>query len=278
MVCCKPAELVKAGSRTLSEAGQPPVGALFLMMDLFDLSQLAITLGSRTLSHEEAARYAAGIQALCRDVPLAHITGFQEFYGRRFNVTADTLVPRPETEELVLKVLSTKRSGVAADIGTGTGCIAVTLELEGDYTVHGTDISTAALAIARENARALGSRVNFHHGDLLEPLIASNIKLDILVSNPPYIAASERALMTQSVLGHDPHLALFADDDGLALYKRMIEQLPRVMKDNGYVFFEIGHSQGPALTNYITERYNVTVHVEQDINQLDRILWFNWCE
>ncbi len=84
--------------------------------------------------------------------------------------------------------------------------------------------------------------------------------------------------MTASVLDYDPHLALFADDHGLALYKRIIDELPLVMTAGGYVFFEIGHAQGSALTDYVTERYSVTVHVEQDMNQLDRILWFKWCE
>ncbi len=278
MAFFKPSELTAAGRSTLTDHGQPGIGALFLMMDLFDLSQIEVTLDKRLLSAEDAARYEAGINALCHDVPLAHITGFQEFYGRKFTVTADTLVPRPETEELVQKALSAQRGGVAADIGTGTGCIGITLDLEADLTVYCTDISGAALDVARTNAEALNSTVILRQGDLLSPLIAEGIKLDLLVSNPPYIAESETSLMTASVLDYDPHLALFADDHGLALYKRIIDELPLVMTAGGYVFFEIGHAQGSALTDYVTERYSVTVHVEQDMNQLDRILWFKWCE
>ncbi|TDM10529.1 peptide chain release factor N(5)-glutamine methyltransferase [Macrococcus lamae] len=278
MASYKPSILVAAGRVALQQENQPEVGAMFLMMDLFDISQLDITLDNRLLSAEEAGRYEKGIALLCDDVPLAHITGFQEFYGRKFKVTPDTLVPRPETEELVHHVLSTIRSGVAADIGTGTGCIAISLDLEADFKVFCTDISSAVLEVARENAEVLDSDVIFRQGDLLDPLVTEGVKLDVLVSNPPYIAESERALMSRSVLDHDPHLALFADDDGLLLYKRMIDDLPLVMKDDSYVFFEIGHAQGAALTDYIVKKYDVTVHIEQDINQLDRILWFRWCE
>lgn len=275
----KISELLVAGRKSLAEAGIAENGADWLMMDLFDLTQTDLIVDSKLLTLEERERYEQGIKRLTVGTPLAHVTGFQEFYERKFQVSSDVLVPRPETEELVQKVLEHANDGTVVDIGTGSGCIAITLAVEGQFTdVYAVDISSSALEIAVQNKEVHHADVTFFEGDLLKPLLDRQLKIDVLVSNPPYIAQHERSLMTTSVLGYDPELALFAEDDGLALYKRMINQLPEVMNNDGFIFFEIGHAQGSRLKQYIEERYNVNVHVEQDINRLDRIVWFKWCE
>lgn len=274
----KPSELLVPARQLLAAQNIPVNGAEWLLMDLFNLSKMDIMMDQPLLTHEMQQLYAAKVEQLAAGVPLAHLTGFQMFYGRSFQVNDQVLIPRPETEELVERTLKHKGS-VVADIGTGSGCIAITLALESDYEVYAVDISHAALEVAKRNAELLGASVRFLQGDLLEPIKTQGILLDILVSNPPYIAESEKEWMSDSVLDFDPHLALFAEDEGLALYKRMLEDLPAVMKAEGYVLFEIGHAQGRALKEYVNQLYpHIEVHIEKDINQLDRIIWFKWCQ
>ncbi|TDL95409.1 peptide chain release factor N(5)-glutamine methyltransferase [Macrococcus carouselicus] len=274
----KPSELLRPACRQLRDAQLPENGAEWLLMDLAGLSKLDIILDESCVTEEMKLQYERAAAQLAAGMPLAHITGFQLFYDRKFIVTPAVLVPRPETEELVAAALE-HAGGTAADIGTGSGCIAITLALESDMEVLAVDISSEALAVARQNALNLNADVRFIEGDLLEPLKCQNLKLDMLISNPPYIAEHEKKLMTASVLDYDPHLALFADDDGLALYKRMVQDLPAVMNKTGIVLFEIGHAQAEPLRDYITAMYPaLTIHIEKDINQLDRILWFNWCQ
>ncbi|ULG71701.1 peptide chain release factor N(5)-glutamine methyltransferase [Macrococcus brunensis] len=274
----KPSELLIPARQLLRVQDIPVNGADWLLMDLFELSRLDIMLDQPVLTEEMQQLYVSKVELLASGVPLGHLTGFQMFYGRPFQVNGHVLIPRPETEELVERTLE-HAGTVVADIGTGSGCIAITLALESDYEVYAVDISSEALEVAKRNAELLGASVRFLEGDLLAPIKAESIQLDILVSNPPYIAESEKELMSDSVLDFDPHLALFADDDGLALYKRMIQDLPEVMKEGGHVLFEIGHAQGLALKESINQLYpNVDVHIEKDINQLDRIIWFKWCQ
>ncbi|MCE4957583.1 peptide chain release factor N(5)-glutamine methyltransferase [Macrococcoides caseolyticum] len=272
--------LIKQGESILKQACEPIIGARYLMMDLFNLNQMDILLGDRTLSEEEKVIYASGIKRLSEHVPLAHITGFQMFYDNKFIVTPDVLVPRNETEELVSLVrnrFGERKSFV--DIGTGSGAIAVTLSLElPEAKAYAVDISQAALDVAKHNAHQLKADVTFFKGDLFSPLIKHQIKVDCLVSNPPYIAESERSLMNKAAL-HDPFIALFAEDNGLALYKKMIAHLPGILNPHALVAFEIGHAQGEVISNYIQQHYpNLTPQVVKDMNGLDRILWFEWCE
>ncbi|MCU7558117.1 peptide chain release factor N(5)-glutamine methyltransferase [Macrococcus capreoli] len=273
-------DLIKRGEAILAQHDEPVVGAKYLMMDLFNLSQMDILMGDKVLTDEEYAIYFNAIQQLAQHIPLAHITGFQMFYDRKFNVTKDVLVPRNETEELVQLVIQKwQQRSSFVDIGTGSGAIAVTLALElPRVTSYAVDISHDALEVARSNAKALAADVTFMQGDLLQPLIERDIKVDCLVSNPPYIAESERDLMNDSAL-HDPYIALFADDGGLALYKRMLNTMHQILNPGALVAFEIGHAQGKAISEYVQQLYPHNVPtIVQDINGLDRIVWFEWCE
>lgn len=276
----KLSDVLAYGMKTLKENNQPEIGARFLLMDLFSLSQIDLVMNEKKLSKSEWYLYESGIKRLCQNEPLSHIVGWQYFYGERFKVTPETLTPRPETEHLIDVVKShLKRGDIVADIGTGTGIIAIILSKLEEVTMYAVDISECALCVANENANTHHANVTFLQGDLLQPLIEQQIKLDVLVSNPPYIAESERHLMNAQALQFDPHIALFAEDEGLALYKRMVVDLKYVMKPDGIVAFEIGHAQSEALTTFIHQHYpNIKVNVEQDINQLDRVLWFRWCE
>ncbi len=175
--------------------------------------------------------------------PTQHITGVQEFYGREFHVSRDVLIPRPETEHLVeTAVEKARESGEALeDSGCwhGLGAVAITLAAElKDARVSATDISRAALAIARENAIRLGVRVEFHEGDLAAPFPAESF--DLVVSNPPYIAEDDKEKLQREVRDHEPAIALFAGSDGLEVYRRLIPEAARVLRLGGWLLMEIG--------------------------------------
>ena len=179
-----------------------------------------------------------------RREPLAYILGWREFYGRRFNVTPDVLIPRQETETIIDHVLATDAQQTILDIGTGSGCIAVTLALEmSSATVTAVDVSGPALEVARSNAEALGADVQFMQSDLLGDLAGR--EFDLVVSNPPYVAA-KYSLMPE-VRRHEPHLALFAGDDGLDVYRRLAIETPPAIAPGGRLVIELGDGMADAV-------------------------------
>ncbi|UJL45996.1 peptide chain release factor N(5)-glutamine methyltransferase [Virgibacillus sp. NKC19-16] len=211
-------------------------------------------------------------------VPVQHLTGQESFYGRPFSINENVLIPRPETEELVQHVINLAgqkdKQSVIVDIGTGSGIIAITLALEvPDATVYATDISKEALEIASQNANQLDAEVTFLHGDFLQPLIDQHIQADIIVSNPPYIAKRDAANLSDTVKNFDPGLALFADENGLAAYKKIIEQSQQVIKKHGYLAFEIGYQQSASVSALMKKAFPAAeVQTIQDINKKDRII------
>lgn len=213
-------------------------------------------------------------------VPVQHLMGYETFYGREYSVNRHVLIPRPETEELVQHVIKIAKKlnikqPVIADIGTGSGIIAITLALElPDVKVYATDISEDALKTAKKNAQQLQADVAFLQGDFLEPIINKHIEADIIVSNPPYIASSEKADMSDTVINFDPELALFAEEEGLAAYKKIITQSTQVIKPGSALAFEIGYQQGKSISELIKRAYpESAVQIIQDINQKDRIVF-----
>jgi len=219
------------------------------------------------------------IKRLCTQEPFAYVLGTQYFYGRDFNVDPRVLIPRPETEELVANLLTDidERFGdvselVAADIGTGSGCLAITLKLEEPkLKMYAGDISVEAIEQAKENAVKFGAEVEFFVGDLLEPIKAKGIKLDLLVCNPPYIPEDEE--LELSVKGFEPHVALFGGEDGLRFYKRVLQDASEIVNPGGMLGFEIGWNQREALTQLCTTYLpNDEVVVRKDINGKDRML------
>lgn len=212
-------------------------------------------------------------------MPLQHLTGYEYFYGRRFTVDGHVLIPRPETEELVQHVIRhdvdfRKKPLRIVDVGTGSGVIAITLKLEwSDAEVFATDISEEVLQVAKKNAAEWNADVAFLQGNFLEPLIEREMVVDILVSNPPYIAETERNVLSDTVKNYDPELALFAGDDGLSAYKEIIRQAKRVVRPGGLIAFEIGHEQGNAVKKLLMETFPYSdVDILQDINKKDRIV------
>lgn len=225
-------------------------------------------------------------------VPVQHLIGTAEFYGRSFLVNENVLIPRMETEELVEQVMNEVenmegineqqangmkepiRPLTIVDVGTGSGVIAITLKLElKTPTVIATDISAAALKTAKQNARQLSANVTILQGDFLKPFIQQNIKANVIVSNPPYIAKQEKTLLSDTVKDFDPEIALFADEHGLFAYRKIIDQSKSAIKENGLLLFEIGHAQGEAVRQIIKNVYpESTVKIMKDINGKDRII------
>lgn len=214
--------------------------------------------------------------------PVQYIIGSEEFYGRSFQVNEDVLIPRPETEELVygalerIKNLFEGRNALElADIGTGSGAIAITLKLEKpDLIVTATDIYEPTLKLAKENARKNEAEIEFVQGDLLQPLISEKKRFDVVISNPPYIPVRDMEWMSEVVKEHEPHRALFAGVDGLDLYRRFMDELPAVLKDQALVGFEVGAGQSTAVSDLLKKAFpQAKIEVVHDINGKDRMVF-----
>ncbi|WP_067728499.1 peptide chain release factor N(5)-glutamine methyltransferase [Oceanobacillus damuensis] len=227
-----------------------------------------------------ADRFKKDIEAhVLTGVPVQHLMGYETFYGRDFTVNKHVLIPRPETEELVLHVIESAKDIEAeqltiVDIGTGSGIIAITLALELPYSqVYATDISDDALAVARQNAAQLHADVTFLKGDFLQPVIDEKIRAHIIVSNPPYIAKSEALSISDTVKDFDPELALFAENNGLAAYEKIVDQAPAALQPKALLAFEIGHKQSEALHAIIHQTFpDSNVKTIKDIHKKNRIV------
>lgn len=231
------------------------------------------------LTPAQSAEFDALVKEHAIGRPVQYCIGYEEFYGRKFTVNESVLIPRPETEELVYYALQKIEAlfGDApvklADIGTGSGAIGLTMKLERpslDVTL--TDLSERAMDVAIYNAKKLDVTARFAVGDLTEPI--ANEQWDVILSNPPYIAFDELPLMSELVLEHEPHTALFAAEDGLKLYRRLAEESVALMKRPALIGVEIGYAQGAAVKAFF-EHHFPTAHVSviQDINGKDRMVF-----
>ena len=224
-------------------------------------------------------RFIEGVHRLANNEPMNYILGYSYFYGYKLKVNKDVLIPRYETEELVGNILSyvdeyykNDTHIVLADIGTGSGAIAIALKKEEDkLDVYASDISKEAIEVAKTNAKENNADIKFLIGSMLDPIIENNIKLDILVSNPPYIKEDE--VLEKSVKDYEPNIALFGGDDGLKFYRIIFENASKVMKDKGFLFFEIGYDQKEHLSSLARQYFkDADISVIKDINKKDRML------
>ena len=209
--------------------------------------------------------------------PLQYITGVQDFYGREFRVTPDVLIPRPETELLVeaaLEVAGVKDAFIC-DVGTGSGCIAITLlcELRGARAVA-VDKSPAALEIAKINAmkQSVADRAVFLVSDCFDALDRSEYQFDLIVSNPPYVSESALAGLQREVRDHEPVVALSPGPDGLRVIRRLLAEAPVYLKTNGHLLMEIGFDQGEAVTDLIDEAVWSLIDIRPDLQGIPRIV------
>ena len=250
--------------------------ARFLLMYMLDEMREFNENLALELTEEDEQKYFQLINKHIKDdTPLSHLVGFEYFYDRKFKVTSDVLSPRMETEELVYKVIDYIRKKNLTnikilDLCTGSGIIGITLkkELEEfDVKILASDISSRALTVAKENASSLEADISFAESDLF-----SNIqdKFDIIVSNPPYIAHDDKKTIKENVLNYDPHLALFADEEGMYFYRNIIEKSRPYLNEKGIMFFEIGYDQKEKIIT-LGENNKFETVVYKDINGRDRI-------
>ena len=251
--------------------------AKFLLMYMLDeTSEQFSNKLSEELSVEQENRYFDLINKnINEDTPLSHLVGFDYFYDRKFKVTKDVLSPRMETEELIYKVLeyikkSKKDSFRILDLCTGSGIIAITLkkEIVEKYTeIVASDISEKALSVAIDNANNNNANITFIKSDLFDNISG---KFDLIISNPPYISYKDKITIKDSVLNYDPHLALFAEEDGIYFYRKIIENAVHYLSKDGVIFFEIGYDQKEKIFE-LGKNNNFITTVYKDINDRDRI-------
>lgn len=271
--------ILKQAENRLEAHDIPTSYAKFVMNELLNDQDRNLYLEmDQALDIQTQTQFDQMIELLCINTPLAYVLGYQLFYGHRISVSKDVLIPRFETEELVMRVLQAMDdyfdddNRVAIDVATGSGAIACALKLEAPgLRVHASDISNEALEVARNNAKALGAEVNFYLGDMLEPFMQAKIQADILVCNPPYIPESEQP--EASVLDFEPHVALFGGEDGLKFYRAFFKDAKHIMMDKALLAFEMGYQQANDLSKLARESFkNAKIEVFQDMQGHDRIL------
>jgi release factor glutamine methyltransferase len=227
------------------------------------------------LPEDQAARYTQLLERRCQGEPIQYITGETEFYGLPFRVTPEVLIPRPETEHLVEKALELASNFVApriVDVGCGSGAIAVALAHKLDHAqITAIDLSAPALDLARWNAQlnAVFHRIRFLEGDLLAPVAQE--QFEIVVSNPPYVPAADRASLAAEVRDYEPALALFAGGDGLDVYRRLIPAAFAALVPGGFVALEIGHSQSPAIRALLAASGFHQIEFVSDLQGIPRV-------
>ena len=221
---------------------------------------------------EERSRFAEAVQRRSARVPLSHITGRREFWGRSFSVGPDVLDPRPETETLIAEALVRGPFRRVLDLGTGSGCILLTLLAEWPQAQGlGTDISPAALARARSNSDMIGVT---DRARLLEADWTSGVAggFDLVVSNPPYVAESEMAMLEPEVRGNEPRVALTPGGDGLGAYKAIAGEIGNVLAPRGVLMVEIGATQSDAVSNIFSDAALQVVSIAMDLDGHPRVI------
>lgn len=260
----------------LKTATLPTDAGRFLLLGLSHFDQTQLLVHYRDLVPNTLWQaYQQAVQRVVAGEPAQYVLGTAPFYGLTFKVTPAVLIPRVETEELVDWILTdepTDEQLTLLDIGTGSGAIALSLKHERPtWQVTASDISAAALAVAQENATSLKLPVTFQQSDLFAQL--GDHRYDVIVSNPPYIAADEKTVMDASVLNYEPQQALFAEHEGLAIYEQLAQQVAQRLTPHGRLYLEFGYHQGAAIRKLFTTAFpQATVTLRQDMAGHDRML------
>jgi release factor glutamine methyltransferase len=236
------------------------------------------------LSPKDAAAYAQLIERRSEGVPTQYLTSRQEFWGLEFEVGPGVLIPRPETEhviEVTLERLGARRAEPLriADVGTGSGCIAISLARELPRAeIVATDISAAALDYAQRNAtrHRVSNRIQFLKTDLLEAAIeapsSAESDFDLIVSNPPYVGRGDAASLPREVREHEPAEALFAGDDGLEIYPALIDEAARKLAPNGILVLELGYNGAQYVGSLLSARHWSDLRVTRDLAGIERVI------
>lgn len=246
-----------------------------LIEDLLYIERHLIPLNlNERLTESELLKIIRAYKRLLENEPIDHILGFTEFRGMKFKVNKETLIPRPETEELIdlVKSLNTDFKSII-DIGTGTGCIPISLKaIYPESNIIGIDLFENVLDIAKHNSAHLQYPVNFKQKDILKEKLDDSY--DLIISNPPYIKPSEKKLMHKNVLDFEPHSALFIpEDDPLLFYRRIVNLAKDSLIDGGYLFFEINENHGPETLDLIMNDSWKNQTLQKDFLGKDRFVF-----
>jgi release factor glutamine methyltransferase len=241
-------------------------------------TKTALTMQSDAkLTTNEAYELGRILYDLKQNKPIQYILGYSWFYGMKFTVNEDVLIPRPETEELCRWIIETAKHKAeiknVLDIGTGSGCIAIAVKKNLSHlNVTALDVSGKALAVAKTNAEQNQTSIHLIHADILQqPALAQ--RFDIIVSNPPYVLHSDKTSLHERVIKHEPHLALFADEeDALVYYKAIADFAAQHLNENGILFFEIHESKGKEVTDLFISKSFRDVELRKDISGKDRMI------
>ena len=271
------AEVLREASQMLEHAGVPEArreaGSLLSFVIGKDRTFL-ISHAEDVLNDDQVDQYRGVVERRAAGEPLQYITGVQDFFGREFRVTPDVLIPRPETELLVEAVLELDRAAsLICDVGTGSGCIAITLLCElNNARAIGLDKSPAALEVAKFNAEKLSvaDRAEFVVSDCFDSLKPR--EFDLIVSNPPYVSAGVLAGLQREVRDHEPLVALSPGPDGLSIIRRLIQEAPAFLKQHGHLIMEIGFDQGEAVQQLIDANVWELLEVRPDLQCIPRIV------
>lgn len=274
-------ELIKLAESRLDDASKDVNVAKVLFYHLADKQPHEFYLMyDEEVSSELEAKFLAGMEEYYQGKPIQYIKGVENFFGRDFKVNEDVLIPRYETEELVENILyriddyfAEYQSITLCDVGTGSGAIATSLALEEPrLKVFATDISLKAVTVAKDNAKNLGANIEFMVGDMLEPLLENEIKVDIFVSNPPYIPQEQE--IEAMVKDNEPHVALFGGNDGLYFYRKIFQGVEPLLQERALLAFEMGFDQRELMEAALQEYFPNDPHeIIKDINGKDRMLF-----
>ncbi len=276
------AEALRDGATRLRVAGveeaRREAGSLLSHATARDRSFL-ITHADEELTPDELSAFNSAIERRGAGEPLQYIAGVQEFYGLRFEVTPDVLIPRPETELLVetaLELLKETASPLVCDVGTGSGCISVSvLHARRDARAIALDISADALRVAGRNAKRNGvcERIELLVSDCFDALRSDGrreVRFDLIASNPPYIAEEEIAGLQREVRDHEPRVALTPGGDGLSVIRRLVTEAPAFLKPRGHLLIEIGFDQHERVASLIEPRVWTLLGIHRDLQGIPR--------
>ena len=277
------AEVLFWASTFLKNYRREESAAAYLLRRLLNWTQTDLALQLRDeMPSVTKKQFESAVRRHAAGEPIQYICGDEIFYGRKFWVTPEVLIPRPETEELVAGLLQrfnrhfpNHKSLRLLDIGTGSGIIGITLALEHPrLKVLASDISVGALQIAKQNAAKLGANLQFYKGDLFEALPANTKNLDIIVSNPPYIPQADCEALDEIVRLHEPMHALNGGESGLDFYEKIISESPKYLQVNGMLAFEVGTGQAALVCQLMKKVYpSIQTEVVFDINGKDRMTY-----
>ncbi len=271
-----PVEYIRTQLSEMYTLGEIRVFTRLILREVCNLSFADIlSCKFNDLTDTEKQNIISIVKRLQNCEPIQYIIGKTEFFGYEFKVTPSVLIPRPETEELVEWILleAKKVNPHILDIGTGSGCIAISLAKQMKYaTVDAWDVSDQALVVAKENAVINNVSVRFSNVDVLKPYQCKK-SFDIIVSNPPYIRVSEKDVMSKNVLDYEPHSALFVpDSDALIFYNNIADIAIQHLKNKGFLYFEINQAMSSQVMQLLKEKKFVNIELKQDLFANDRMI------